>query len=161
MSIKLKNLFLVLLSGIPFLITGCSAIDWLLEPDPTRIELEFVASEDLNKTIDGKGAPVMVRIYQLKSIDVFANADIFALHEDDINILGDDKLEREQTTFVPNENRAEALAPHPEAEFIAIFAAFRDFENANGQWRAFTAIPKNTTTQIRVLVSEKRYRPFS
>lgn len=128
-------------------------IDWILEPSPTNLELKYQATTNLNPDLDGRASPLIVRFYELKSTDVFANADFFALYNDDTNILGNDLQYREEMKFKPGEHREFTLEAKPETRFIAVFAAFRDLETA--QWRTSIAIPLHETTPVSIHFSSK------
>ena len=164
LAISKKFIYLLLLNLLLVNLNGCGAvagitqeltsrtIDWVLEPSSTVMKIKFEASEHLNPDIEGRASPLVARLYELKSADVFNNAEFFALYDDDKNILGDDIQYREDIELKPGEKRALTLETQPETRFIAVFAAFRDMEAA--QWRTSVALPLNETTPVSIRFDE-------
>lgn len=119
-----------------------------LKPDPAFIELHFDASDYLNPDLGGRPSPLVVRFYQLKSADVFNNADFFGLYENDISILGSDIRYREEMKVTPGEHRVLTREAESGSRFLGVFAAYRDLEIAH--WRTTKALPVNASSQILV-----------
>ena len=139
-----------ILLGI-FGLPGCSMVDALLEPDPTKVELKLEASEQLNPDLQGRPSPLVTRIYELKSIDVFSNADFFTIYHNDTAALGGDIEVRKELKLKPGEIHELSFEPKPDTQFVAIFGAFRD---EAAQWRAYAKIPPNQTTPMTIVFSK-------
>lgn len=120
----------------------------MLEDDPTSVEIKYEASDKLNCTQENRPSPLVVRIYQLKSADVFSNAEFFALYENDTSILGADIQNREEWIIKPGEHHESSVETEPETRFIAVFAAYRDLENA--KWRTSAPVTLNETSKMIV-----------
>ncbi len=129
-------------------LSGCSMVDAMFEPDPTKIALTLEASENLNPDINGRASPLVTRLYELKSVDVFSNADFFTIYHSDTDALGGDIELRKEIKLTPGETLQLDFEPKPDSRFIAVFGAYRDLETA--QWRAYTAIPPNKTTPMTI-----------
>lgn len=113
---------------------GCSSLNPFSGDDPTMYDLRIKASGDLNPDYNGRASPVKLRIYQLKSLEVFDNADFFALESKDKDTLGGDIVDRLEMTITPNSKEfLPEVILQPEACCIGVFAVYRDLEEAT--WR--------------------------
>lgn len=131
-------------------LSGCSMVDAILEDDPPYLEATIEASTDLNAAGSAGGTPVVFRFYSLKSASTFNTADFFALYEHDQSVLGPDLVEREEWTLVPGESKAIERELSMQTRYIAVMAAYRDWENA--VWRASAVTPVDETTRVRIRV---------
>lgn len=126
-------------------LTGCASKPILF---PTKIKAELVADEGLNPDINGRPSPLVVRLYQLKSIDTFENADFFTLYDEEASALGGDLVTREEFEMTPGEVRSYEHRPDDSANYFAVIAAYRDIDEAH--WRTITEIKKNKTNKLIV-----------
>lgn len=138
------------LSGL--LIAGCGATAKLMEPDPAKVSIRINSSTDLNPDMMGRASPIVVRIYELKSDDIFNNADFFALYEQDASILGGDMTGRDEMDIPPGENAAIEKELNIEARYIGVIAAYRDIDNA--VWRGSIETPLDETTYIDITLGK-------
>jgi type VI secretion system protein VasD len=126
---------LALVAGLG-LLGGCAA----KPPKPAPpASLLLTASSDANPDPGGRPAPVVIRIYQLRSDSAFLNSDFFALFDDDHKVLAADFVGSEEAELSPGEVRHLDLILAPDTRFIGAIAAYRDIRNAS--WRALTAVP--------------------
>lgn len=132
-------------------LTACSSVDALFEPPPTVLKLTFNASENLNVNPEGKAMPLVVRFYELDSVDSFSGADFFALYNLDKETLGSDIQYRKELELAPGDKREIRLPAKGASEYLGVFGAFRDLETA--QWRAVAEIPPNKTTAMNIKFS--------
>lgn len=123
-------------------------------PPPTIVNLEIVASDDLNADSNGNGAPVMMRIYELSGASNFNATDFFALFNDDSAALGAD-LERKQDFLLkPGETKKLSIKPDNEVSSLGFFAAFRQLDTA--RWRAIVSVqPHQTQNYLIKLVDNQ------
>src|SRR6266567_876779 len=91
---------------------------------------------------DGRGrpSPIVVRVYELKSLAAFDSADFFSLFAKEAETLGSDLVGREEYDPRPAETRPYRRQLQPDTKFIGVVAAFRDLENS--RWRQAAPIPK-------------------
>ncbi len=134
---------LLLLVLLALLMTACSG-------DLKRITLNgrIAASDDLNPNYEGGASPVVVRIYQLKTLGSFQSADFFSLLDNESSVLGEDLIAREEMELRPGETLDFKRDFSPRANYIGVLAAFRDLENA--RWRAFAALPRKSKVGVRI-----------
>lgn len=123
-------------------------------PPPTIVNLEIVASDNLNADSNGNGAPVMMRIYELSGASNFNATDFFALFNDDSAALGAD-LERKQDFLLkPGETKKLSIKPDEEVTSLGFFAAFRQLDTA--RWRAIVPVqPHQTQSYLVKLVDNQ------
>jgi type VI secretion system protein VasD len=118
--------------------------------------MTIAASSDTNPDGTGRPSPVVVRVYQLRTDAAFANADFFALFDDDQKVLGQELISRDEFVLAPSEQRVIDVTVSGDTRFVGAIAAFRDIRNA--QWRtAVAAVPQKAMTiaveRARVVVT--------
>ncbi len=126
-------------------------------PPPTVVELTMAAAPNANPIPNADGspgapAPVVVRVYQLKSPAAFEDADFFQLSQDAGGALGDDLLGSDEYFITPNASQTVVSELNPDARFIGVAAAFYQIDTA--QWRATLPIPPNETTAVTANIGE-------
>lgn len=109
-------------------------------PKPTKARMTVVAQADVNPDAGGRPSPVVLRVYQLQQDAKFANADFFALFDDEQAALGADLLARDEITLAPGERKELQVDVKGEAKFLGAVAAYRDIRNS--QWRVVKPAPK-------------------
>jgi type VI secretion system protein VasD len=92
-----------------------------------------------NPDVGGRPSPVVVRVYELRSLGGFNGADFFALFEREQETLGGELVGREEFSLRPGETRPYQRQLQPDTKFIGVVAAFRDLENS--RWRQAVAVP--------------------
>ena len=123
-------------------------------PKPVKTHIAVTATSDVNPESAGKAAPVVVRVYQLKSDVAFSSADFFALFDDDKKVLAGDLVARDEFELSPGEQRPLEVMVPIEVRFIAALAAYRDIRNST--WRAIAPVPKKGLGKAPVKVTAGR-----
>lgn len=122
-------------------LTACGA----LSPSPpgqretTELELFIEASDRLNPDPQGRAAPILLRVYELRSADVFQEADFFALYLRDRSTLTGDVLMVDQFILRPGQVQVLHRNSNPESRYIGVVAGYRDLPNST--WRALYRLP--------------------
>ena len=109
------------------------------QKEQARLEISIEADRDLNLDLKGRGAPMLLRVYELKSDVAFQDADFFALQNSDKAALGADLLAVDQFVIRPGEKREIRRKSNPETTAIGFFAGYRDLPNA--VWRVIHKLP--------------------
>jgi type VI secretion system protein VasD len=135
------------------LLTSCAAPKPPPPPPPTLVNAEVVAGPDVNPDGRGRPSPVMVKLYELKTLAAFQSADFFSLFERDKDTLGAELVDREEVVMVPGGRRQFNREAKPETRYFAVVAAFRDLERA--RWRAVVPVPPNQTTAVTVRLESR------
>jgi type VI secretion system protein VasD len=133
--------------GILLLAAGCSSPP-PPPPPPTVVNVELSAATNSNLTIDGQGAPVDTRIYQLASKSGFDGAEFFPLYKTDSATLGPDLIKKDTFLLIPGGARSLSLTPTDAVHAVGVFAAYRDFQHVT--WRASADIPPHQTTTLTI-----------
>ncbi|MCJ8295624.1 MAG: type VI secretion system lipoprotein TssJ [Colwellia sp.] len=131
-----KNLNTLLLFILLFLIavalSACSSSSE--EEDPIEVKLLLKASDNINPSQVSKRNPVVVNLYQLKSVDAFKSSQVLDLYEKDISILADDLVNKQILgSVLPQEKRAITLAIAPGTKYIAVFVQFSNYSQAKAK----------------------------
>ena len=121
----------------------------------TITKMTLVAQKDTNPDTTGRPSPVVVRIYQLKTDAAFRKADFMALLDDDRKVLGIELISRDEFVLDPSEQQSLDVTVGNETRFVAAFANFRDYRNA--EWRALIPAPRKnfnvSVERARIVVS--------
>lgn len=154
-SIFRNFLLMCLLLCLLTLIEGCGKKAPLPPPPPppapSLVEIEIETSGDINPNPEGRPSPLSLRIYQLKSLSDFNNADFMTLYKKDDSVLGVNLTAKEEILLKSNDKRKISYETSDETRAIAFFAVFRDYEQA--QWKAIAPVTAHKLTQIQVIVS--------
>lgn len=121
-------------------------------PKPmTKVELRLDVAGDANPNVEGRGAPVMLRIYELKGLAGFNGADFFALYDKDQASLGPELVRKRELLVRPGEKQSLVLEPEEGTGFFAAMAAFRKLDSA--RWRVSAPIPPHQTSVFDLRLS--------
>jgi len=135
-------LFAATLSMALALLLMAFALPAQAQPVPkehTKLDITLTAAADVNPDDQKRAAPILVRVYELKSGNTFENADYFSLHNNDKTLLGDDLLVRDEFILRPGDVRTIDRRSYPDATAIGVLAGYRDLPNAN--WRFVHKLP--------------------
>jgi type VI secretion system protein VasD len=117
-------------------------------PPPTVVNITLRAAADVNPGLDGHGAPVTVRLYQLSSASGFGNAEFFPLYNADAATLGTDIIKRDDVILAPLQTVMKTIAPRDDVKSFGVFAGYRDFQHE--AWRGSVDIPPHQTTNVSI-----------
>jgi len=121
---------------------------------PTAIRANIIADTDVNPDARGRPSPVVVKVFELKSLAAFETADFFALFEKDKETLGGELLARDEFALVPGDKRVLAREVKPETRYVGVVAGFRDLERST--WRAAVPVPPKKTTPMTVRLEARK-----
>jgi type VI secretion system protein VasD len=125
----LISLFGVLLLA---LLTGCSS-------PPIKFGIE--AGSNLNPNEMSEPLPVVARVYLLSDDQAFKSAEFEALWKNDLAVLGDSLLTRQELVLIPASEQRVVLERREGTKFAAVIAIFREAQE--GRWRAIKPITDN------------------
>lgn len=112
------------------------------------LDLSVVASADLNADGRNRAAPVVMRVYQLRSTTAFLAADFFSLFDREQAALGPELLAREELQLRPSDTQRLSREAAPGARAIGVIVAYRDLERSN--WRAVVPLPDPDPAVLRI-----------
>ena len=121
--------------ALAVLVAGCSntttKVKGALGFD-TEVRLTFDVSSDINPDSSGRPSPLMVRVYELKSPTLFERANFIDLYQRDQQVLGADYIAKHDIRrLTPGDERVETLMLSDDAQYIAVFAEFTRYQDAN------------------------------
>jgi len=128
------------------LIAGCGS-------GPPLVRGSIKADSAVNPDQRGRPSPVVVRVYELKSLGGFDGADFFSLYEKESETLGSDLVGREEYDLQPGEARPYRRQLQPDTKFIGVVAAFRDLENSS--WRQAVAVPAKRSVSVTIAIDAR------
>lgn len=131
-------------------LAGCSST-----PKPPVAQISLNVQDAINPYTDGinepKSRPVVIRVYELKSLAAFNTADFFSAFNHYQETLNTELLNSEEFHLFPGKKLKFERTLHLDTRYIGVVSAFRDLEHS--QWRAATAIPREEShPEIYVLL---------
>jgi type VI secretion system protein VasD len=135
---------------IAVLIAGCGAPP--KPPPSTEVTGVLRAAPNVNPSVGKRPSPLLVRIYELKSVAAFNNADFVSLYQRDQAELGADIVGREEVILNPGDSHPISKLTAPETRFVGVFAAYRDLDHA--KWRGVLAIQPGQKQRILISAEE-------
>ena len=123
------------------------------EPKPPAVlTLVIIGSKDQNPDINGKPAPIAVRIYQLTATAKFERGDVFALTEHETKTLGADDAGSQEFVISPGQSRTLTIELKPQVQAIGVVALYRDIDKA--QWRAHAPAATSGPTKLTLTIAK-------
>jgi type VI secretion system protein VasD len=103
---------------------------------PRTTSLRFIVSADdlINPNSESQPAPVLLRVYELKTLTAFQQASFFQLLDNDAAVLGTDMVAKREVEIKPGERQGFDRSTPVDTHYIGVIAGFRQIENA--VWRA-------------------------
>ena len=119
-------------------LSGCTSI-----PKPPIAQLSLNVQKNVNPRVNEKkeseSRPIVIRVYELKSLATFNESDFFSVRDHYREVLSNELLNSEEFYLVPNQKLRLTRPLNLDTRYIGVVAAFREIETA--QWRASTAVP--------------------
>lgn len=138
----LKGVFVLWLVAA---LTGCQ----FLMSDLTKVDLRLVAGGDLNPDDTGRPSPLVVRLFELKNVAGFENAEFFSLYNHEQETLGADLISSEEMELKPGDVQDIKFALKPESRYVAVMAAYRQLDKA--AWRMVLPVQLKLKNNMTVL----------
>lgn len=139
---------LLVLTLLVSTVTGCAT----KPPSPTEVTGTLQAAANVNPSASKRPSPLMVRVYELKSVAAFNNADFISLYQRDQAELGTEMVGREEIILNPGDSRPINKLTASETRFVGVFAAYRDLDHA--KWRGVVAIQPGQKQRILINAEE-------
>lgn len=107
--------------------------------EPLRLDLTVSAATTVNPDDQDRAAPIVVRVYELKTDNAFKAADYFSLQDKDKTVLTDDLVKRDEFQLRPGEHRTIRRIADADSTALGVLAEYRDLPHA--VWRAVYPLP--------------------
>lgn len=125
--------------------------------EQTRLDITITAEAGVNPDDKGRAAPILVRIYELKSEGSFESADYFSLSGNDKALIGSDLLVRDEFILRPGDVKTLRRKSHPDLTAIGVVAGYRELAQAD--WRAVQKVdPAPEAAWYRSVVPANKLR---
>lgn len=95
-----------------------------------ELNIQYNASAQLNPDINGEASPIVVTMYQLKSLEDFNENDYFALTNNVKNVLGNNLISQYEIEIRPDQKLKISKEIGKETKFIGFIASYRNINNA-------------------------------
>jgi type VI secretion system protein VasD len=112
-------------------LSSCSSPPPPAAPPPNACDalkpvITVAASDQVNAGPDGKGLPVQVRLYQLKSEARLLNAFFEEVWKEDDKTFAEDLLDKREITVFPGKTQKLDLEQLPDSRVLSAVALFRE-----------------------------------
>lgn len=115
---------------------------------PTKIHLQINAGNAINLDLAGKGAPLLMRIYELREESNFNGTDFYALFDKEKAVLANDLVRKQEFLLKPGDSKMLDFEPATDTRYLAAFAAFRQLDNA--QWRQIQSLTLHQDNVLKI-----------
>lgn len=139
LRLRMRLISPVIVLAFAFVLAACASTDPKPSKVAIRLDLSVVASAGVNPDGQKRPAPIVVRLYELKTDSVFATADYFSLQDKDKTLLADDVVRRDEFQLRPGEKKVFERKIDPATTRLGILAAYRDLPNS--VWREVYTLP--------------------
>lgn len=150
-ALRLLRFFLLALA---LAVLGCASA-----PKPTIVKMDLDVGAGVNPDSRGRPSPVVVRLFELKSLAAFNDSDFFSLFDRDKETLGAELVARDELQLQPGEKRQVERVLQLDTHYLGVIAAFRDLEQA--RWRAAVPVPAGATVQLAIRVDARSVSIFA
>lgn len=115
---------------------------------PTTVSGTLQASADVNPSVSQRPSPLLLRVYELRSAAHFNAADFMSLYQGTAGPFTADIVATDELTLQPGETRPYQKTLAPDTRFIAVFAAYRNLEQA--RWRVVVPITPGQSQRLAI-----------
>ena len=108
---------------------GDSTVDaakWVFTTRVKTMNVDLAGRVSLNADAQGQSLSTVVRFYQLKDAQTFAQLNYVQLQTDDLNLLKADLLATKDVVLRPGANASLAEPMNPDAQVVGVVAFFRE-----------------------------------
>ncbi|VAW89034.1 hypothetical protein MNBD_GAMMA17-1819 [hydrothermal vent metagenome] len=97
----------------------------------TDLKLTFIVSADANRDDDKVPSPLIIKMYELKSPDMFEKSNFIDIFERDSEILGADLIDKHRLKHLqPGEERMVRFVLDEKTKYVGLFAEFLMYKGA-------------------------------
>ena len=138
---------IMLLFGLVAMLAACSG---------PKIRVALESGSSLNPDEDQSALPVVVRVYQLSSNKLFENASFNDIWKQDMKVLGESIISREEVVVSPASRREISFPKDQAARYLAVVAIYRKPDTE--RWKAIIPVSngyigKRFSNSVRVRLS--------
>jgi len=119
---------------------------------PITVQVHMLVSEKTNPDIDGRPSPIVIRIYELKSLGKFEEGDFYKLFENYDSQLGPELIVSEEYHLKPGDSNVIKRTLSAETRYIGVSAAFREINQAI--WKDTLELTDEKTADLLVFIEK-------
>lgn len=116
--------------------------------EKTRLDAQVIAAQDVNQDKAGRSLPIVVRIYELKTLGGIQSADFYSLYDREAEALGADLVAREELNLRPGQQHQIKRETAPETLYLGVMGAFKAIDSA--QWKAVHPLAPGKENKIEI-----------
>jgi type VI secretion system protein VasD len=121
-----------------------AAAKWVFTTQVKTMNVDIKGRSSINADAQGQSLSTVVRFYQLKDANTFAQLSYVQLQSDDLNLLKADLLATKDVVLRPDASASLVEPMNPDAQVVGVVAFFREPVQAR-VWKL--AIPKKQWKQ--------------
>lgn len=130
------------------LLNGCVVANYVVDP---YTNLSFEASDDINPDASGRASPLVIRVYELRSVDTFRSAGFFDLYDEPDSVLNEDLLSMQEVLLRPElVEKLPTMTLNENTRYLGIVAAFQNIDQA--EWKMILDANPQGYKDIRIAV---------
>lgn len=128
------------------LLNGCAVANYVVDP---YTNLGFEASDDINPDASGRASPLVIRVYELRSVDTFRSAGFFDLYDEPEGVLDGDLLSMQEVILRPElVEKLPTMTLNENTRYLGIVAAFQNIDEA--EWKMILDAKPGGYQDIRI-----------
>lgn len=144
-----KSLSVTLLTlALLGLLTACAGGP----PKRETLDMQVMATADVNPDMQGRPSPVILHIMELNSTEQFNRLDYMGLTQPSGAALGAELLGKNRLVLQPGESKELPMELNPMTTAIGLVAGYRDIDNAT--WRKVIPITQGDTKGIVITLGQ-------
>lgn len=144
-----KSLSVTLLTlALLGLLTACAGGP----PKREALDMQVMATADVNPDMQGRPSPVILHIMELNSTEQFNRLDYMGLTQPSGAALGAELLGKNRLVLQPGESKELPMELNPMTTAIGLVAGYRDIDNAS--WRKVIPITQGDTKGIVITLGQ-------
>jgi len=147
--VRILGLHSAIALSVALLLSACGSKP---PPKPASVTGTIEATAQVNPSASKRPSPLLVRIYELKSVAAFNAADFMSLYQRDQAELAADLVTKEEFVMSPGETKTFAKTLGADTRFLGVVAAYRDLEHA--KWRSVVAVLPNQPQKMTVTAGD-------
>lgn len=138
------------------MMVGCaSKSDEPPKREPRKLDITLSTLGNVNKDEQGRAAPLLVKVYELKTEAAFEAADFFDLQKNDKNVLQQDMITRDEFILRPGEEQRIYRNSNKDTKVLGFIAEFRDLPHS--VWRvSYKLLPAPERAWYRSVLPNKK-----
>ncbi|WP_330925365.1 type VI secretion system lipoprotein TssJ [Candidatus Sororendozoicomonas aggregata] len=152
-----------LVAFVTFVLSGCASklnpYYWFVDRE-TTLNLTLSAGKEINNSRSEVPSPLVVRLYELKSAELFQSADFLGIFLRDSKILQQSLVKKRRLPSIkPGGQFAKKYTLDKSTSYVALFGEFEDYNSAVPS--VIYKVTKGDDNNLKVLINDDSLRMVS